>query len=427
MTAKIRPNHDETMTMSASSATDMTDPTAVGGGGLVVRLRRSLALVCVGAVVVLAGCGGSDGDGGGGSPSSGDGARTTAPARSSALVDMRNEDFPTPLIDPDEVRSGGPPPDGIPPIDQPTYERAAEVDWLAPQEPVLSLTIDSATRAYPLRVMTWHEIVNDTLGGVPVAVTYCPLCNSGVAFERDLDGEVLTFGTSGRLYRDNLVMYDRQTESLWPQLTGQASIGVKTGTQLTAIPLGTVAWTDFLAAHPDADVLSQDTGFAREYGSNPYTGYDEPDGDLLFDLGDDVDDRLSTKERVVGISGESADIAYLRSALIGVDPVQIDVDGDPVVLWHESGQASALDTREISEGADVGTVGVFTPIVAGQELTFSRVGDSFTDEQTGSSWDVLGRATAGSLAGESLQPVTHLDTFWFAWVLFHPDTDLRGE
>ncbi len=426
MTAQIRPNHDEAMTMSTSSIADITHPRAIGSGRLIIRLRRIIALVCAGAVVVTAGCGGRGGDGGAGSLSSGDGASTTAPARRSALVDMRNEDFPTPLIDPDEVRSGGPPPDGIPPIDEPIYERADEVDWLAAEEPVLSLTIDSTTRAYPLRVMTWHEIVNDTLAGVPVAVTYCPLCNSGVAFERHVEGEVLTFGTSGRLYQDNLVMYDRQTESLWPQLTGRASIGVKTGTQLTAIPLGTVAWTDFLAAHPDAEVLSQDTGFAREYGSNPYTGYDEPDGDLLFDLGDDLDDRLPTKERVVGISAESADIAYLRSALVGGDPVQIDVDGDPVVLWHESGQASALDTREISEGADVGTVGVFSRKVAGQELTFHRVGNGFTDDQTQSSWDVLGRATAGPLAGKSLQPVTHLDTFWFAWVLFHPDTDLLG-
>ncbi|CAN5557724.1 DUF3179 domain-containing protein [soil metagenome] len=408
--------------MRASSATDVLTTDALTTDVMTIGLRRRIALVCVAAVVALAGCGGQDS----GSTSTSDAESTTAPARSSALVDMRNADFPDPLIDPDEVRSGGQPPDGIPPIDEPTYESADAVDWLAPQEPVLSLTIEGETRAYPLRVMTWHEIVNDTLGGAPVAVTYCPLCNSGVAFEREVDGEVLTFGTSGRLYQDNLVMYDRQSESLWPQLTGQASIGTMTGTQLTAIPLGTVAWSDFVAAHPDADVLSQDTGFARDYGSNPYTGYDEADGDLLFDLGDDLDDRLSTKERVIGIGGESTDIAYLRSALVGVDPVQIDLDGDPVVLWHESGQASALDTREISEGADVGTVGVFSPTAGGQQLTFSRVGDGFTDEQTGSTWDVLGNATAGPLAGERLQPVTHLDTFWFAWVLFHPDTDLLG-
>jgi hypothetical protein len=133
------------------------------------------------------------------------------------------------------------------------------VDWLEDDEPVLSLTVDHETRAYPLQVMTWHEIVNDTVADVPVAVTYCPLCNSGVAFERRAAGRLLDFGTSGLLYADNLVMYDRQTESLWPQLTGRAAVGVLTGTQLKAIPMGIVGWADFRAAHPDAQVLTRVT------------------------------------------------------------------------------------------------------------------------------------------------------------------------
>ncbi|MGB3829077.1 MAG: DUF3179 domain-containing protein [Ornithinimicrobium sp.] len=404
--------------------------------------RSALALASLSAVLVLAGCAGNgesnDGsasrDGSASSPAGAsedgrEGVGEASPPGSmadSALADMRDADFPEPLIDPDQVRSGGPPPDGIPPIDEPSFETASQVDWLTAEEPVLSLTVGEDTRAYPLRVMTWHEIVNDTVGGKPLAVTYCPLCNSGVAFEREVGGEVTTFGTSGRLYQDNLVMYDRQSESLWPQLTGQASIGVRTGEQLTAIPIGTVPWSDFAAANPEAMVLSQDTGFDRPYGQNPYVGYDQSDGDVLFDLGSDLDSRLLIKERVIGVSGASSNVAYVRAALVGEDPVEVDLGGQAVVLWHLPGQNSALDTAEISEGNDVGTVGVFTPEADGRALTFERRGDAFVDLETQSTWDVLGNAVEGPLEGESLAPVTHLDTFWFSWVLFHPDTTVQG-
>jgi hypothetical protein len=198
----------------------------------------------------------------------------------SALKDPTNPAFPDPLIDLDNLVSGGPPPDGIPPIDNPKFQPARDVDWLEGAEPVLSLAVEGEVRAYPLQVMTWHEIVNDTVGAVPVTVTYCPLCNSGVAFHRRVGDRLLDFGTSGMLYADNLVMYDRQTESLWPQLTGQASVGVLTGTQLTAIPIGVVGWDQFRAAHPDALVLSRDTGYHRDYGRNPYARYDDPTADF---------------------------------------------------------------------------------------------------------------------------------------------------
>lgn len=219
----------------------------------------------------------------------------------SALDNMQDPSFPGPLIDLGEVLSGGPPPDGIPAIDDPSFQPADEVDWLAANEPILSLTVGGETRGYPIQVMTWHEIVNDTVGGIPVAVTYCPLCNSGVAFEREAAGRVLSFGTSGMLHADNLVMYDRQTESLWPQLTGSASNGFLTGTQLTAIPMGAVGWEDFRTAHPDALVLTRDTGFARPYGDNPYDGYDQPGTSPIFPLPEPTDDRLTAKTRVVGI------------------------------------------------------------------------------------------------------------------------------
>ena len=339
----------------------------------------------------------------------------------SALDDMRDRRLPRPLLDPDEILSGGPPPDGIPAVDEPRFSRAATVDWLADAEPLLSLTVGGETRGYPLQVMTWHEIVNDTIAGVPVAVTYCPLCNSGVAFERRAAGRVLSFGTSGRLYADNLVMYDRQTESLWPQLTGQAAVGVLTGTTLRAQPIGTVAWRDFRAAHPDAWVLSRDTGFVRPYGSNPYAGYDDPSGDVLFEL-PAKDARLPVKERVVGIAAAGDSVAVLRSAVAKAGVLELSVGAQDLVVWHRSGQVSALDDDRIAGGRDIGTIGVFVPAVDDRRLHFVVDGNGFRDRETGSRWSVLGDATAGALAGQRLAPYQHLDTFWFAWVAFRPGT-----
>jgi hypothetical protein len=385
-----------------------------------MRSRRALLLAVLVSTLVGACSAGVD-DGRFAGPSA-DASREDVP---SALDDPGNPELPTPLIDVGELRQGGPPPDGIPPIDDPRFETATEVDWLSDDEPVLVLTLGDETKAYPVRVLTWHEIVNDVVGGVPVAVTYCPLCNSGVAFERSVNGHgVLSFGTSGMLYADNLVMYDRQTESLWPQLTGEASVGVLTGVELTAIPIGPVGWRDFAAAHPDSAVLSQDTGFSRPYGTNPYTGYDDPGGDLLFELPVEADARLPVKERVVGL-GEGADsVAVVRSLLVGRPPREVTVDGRDVVMWHRPGQASALDADSIPDGAEIGTVVAFDPEVDGRRLHLEARDAEVVDRETGSTWTVLGRASSGPMRGAELTPVRFLDTFWFAWVTFHPDTTL---
>jgi hypothetical protein len=356
-------------------------------------------------------------------PAPSEDSRTTVDMPS-ALDDPRHPGFPEPLIDPDDLVSGGPPPDGIPPIDDPKFAPASEIDWLGDDEPVLSLTVGDETRAYPLQVMTWHEIVNDRVGGIPVTVTYCPLCNSGVAFERRVAGRLLDFGTSGLLHIDNLVMYDRQTESLWPQLTGQASVGTLTGTQLKAIPMGVVSWKQFRASNPDALVLTRETGFRRDYGRNPYTGYDDPDGDLLVDPLGGTDGRLPVKERVVGITVGSDSVAIRRALVAGAGVVPLMVGGRDVVVLHQPGQSSALDTGRIADGQEIGSIGVFRPTIRGRSLTFAIRCERVVDVQTGSTWSVLGEATSGQLAGSRLPAVVHLDTFWFAWVGFHPDTRL---
>ena len=342
----------------------------------------------------------------------------------SALDDPAADDLPDPLIDVDRLISGGPPPDGIPAISDPKFDRVPDVDFLEPDEPVLALEVDGVQRAYPVQILIWHEIVNDTVGDVPVVVTYCPLCNSALAFDRRAADRVLTFGVSGRLYNSDLVMFDRQTESLWPQIEGRAVAGVLTGTELDTYPVQTVPWAAWSEANPDALVLNRDTGFSRGYGRNPYIGYDEP-GDDPFLLDVDADGRLAAKERVVGIGQGDDAVAVVASRLLRTGTLELDVAGEPVVLLARKGLRSALDKATIAAGRDVGVTGAFSPVVDGQQLTFQRRGEQFVDAQTGSTWSVLGVAQDGPLAGKRLSTVQHVDTFWFAWALFQPDTTIR--
>ena len=341
----------------------------------------------------------------------------------SALDAAQQDGLPEPLVDPAEIISGGPPPDGIPPIDRPRFHRAGDVDFLKDTEPVLALQIGDDARAYPVQIMIWHEIVNDVVGEMPVTVTYCPLCNSAVAYDRRVGGRVVDFGTSGRLYRSALVMYDRQTESLWSHFTGQAVAGALTGTKLELIPMATVSWADWRHAHPDGHVLSRDTGFDRTYGTNPYPGYDDVStSPFLFE--GKVDGRLAAKTKVIGIRQGEASVAVLHDEITRRRVLDVDLAGRRLVAWAKPGTASALDAPAVADGRDVGATGVFVPAAAGRELRFDPAGDAFRDRETGSTWDVLGRATAGPLAGRSLEPVEHVDTFWFAWAAFRPDTTI---
>jgi hypothetical protein len=343
----------------------------------------------------------------------------------SALADMTDGRLPPPLVDPSEVISGGPPPDGIPAIDEPTFVSAGEVDWLDDDEPVLALSLGDEYRAYPVQVLTWHEIVNDTVDGRPVAVTYCPLCNSAIAYDRRLEARVLTFGTSGRLYRSALVMFDRQTESLWTHFDGRAIAGVLTGRTLRAHAVSTVAWSDFRRAHPDALVLSRDTGFERDYGRNPYPGYDDVDtSPFLFE--GEADGRFAAKTRVVGVDHGGDALAVVADALRRQGVVEVDLAGVPLTVWWKPGTASALDDGQLAEGRDVGATAVFDARLDGRTLRFRAVGDGFEDRETGSRWDIFGVARSGPLAGSSLTALPHVDTFWFAWAAYQPETAVES-
>lgn len=352
------------------------------------------------------------------------------PEGPSALRTLDAEEFPEPLIDVSQIISGGPPPDGIPPIDDPTFLDVVDFVLMLPgEEAVVAVVINGDARAYPIRAMIWHEIVNDTVGGEPVSVTYCPLCNSAATYGRSIDGNITTFGTSGKLFASALVMYDRATESLWTHFDGTAVVGLLAGTQLTSFPSPLLSWDEFVANYPTGKVLDwQAAGFSRDYGRNPYTGYDTPDG-VPFLFRGSLDDRGAAMQRVVGIDIDDKPIAYtIGSVSDGAAYVSpITVAGQEVVIFWKAGQASALEDTQIGGGRDVGSVGVFSTTVDGQLLSFSAKDATFVDHQTSTVWSITGRAMEGPLAGQQLIAVPHLDTFWFAWSTYKPGTVLISE
>jgi hypothetical protein len=328
----------------------------------------------------------------------------------------------------DEIFSGGPPRDGIPPLDSPRFEDVMSADeWIDDVEPVILFEIDGIARAYPLQIMTWHEIVNDNIAGNPVVVTFCPLCNTALVFRRPtINNETLTFGTSGNLRNSDLVMWDRQTESWWQQFNGQAIVGDLTGTQLEFLPASIISWADFKARFPDSEVLSIETGFRRSYGRNPYTGYDNVDS-FPFAFTGDLNDELPPMARVLGIQLENGSGIAITLDLIQEELVLNETIADtPVVIFWKPGTASALDSSSIAGGRDIGSTGVFLREVAGQVLTFQENGDgTFSDLESGSTWDILGKAISGPSNGTQLIALPHHDTFWFAWAAFVPDIEIK--
>ena len=321
-----------------------------------------------------------------------------------------------------DIISGGPPRDGIPPLDNPRFVDVNMADeCLSDLEPVISFELNGDVRAYPIQILMWHEVVNDVVGGVPVTVTFCPLCNSAIVFERTINGMVFDSGTSGNLRNSDLVMWDRQTESWWQQLTGEAIIGVMAGTKLDFLAAPIISWQDYMTLQPDGQVLSKNTGFSRGYGQNPYVGYDRVDNPPFLFEGD-LDGRLQPKERVAAITVDGVDAAFPFSKLAEEGAVNYTVNGTDVALFFKAGTRSALDRSSISNSQDIGSVTAFDASLDGQALTFSAQGDGFTDAETGSTWNVLGQATDGPLAGQRLTKIVHGDHFWFAWGAFKPDT-----
>ncbi len=324
-----------------------------------------------------------------------------------------------------EILSGGPPKDGIPAITAPKYVGVSDADgWLRPNEPVIFVQVGSDARAYPIQILIWHEITDTAVGGVPLAVTFCPLCNTAIAYERTVGGRVLTFGTTGRLRFSNLIMYDHETETWWQQADGTAIVGTQTGTQLTPRPAAIIAWSEFKGAHPDGQVLSRDTGYSRPYGRNPYPGYDDINSSPFLYSGPPIPGTLPALARILAIKLNGDAVAYPFSVLQQVHVVDDTVGGTDLVVFWAPGTSSPLDTQRIPNGQDVGSATAYARTLDGLRLTFAMEGVRIVDNETGSQWDPLGRAISGPLAGKQLTPVVATNSFWFAWAAFQPNTHI---
>jgi|TARA_Y100000310_G_scaffold337312_1_gene424089 hypothetical protein len=273
------------------------------------------------------------------------------------------------IVDPNKILSGGPPKDGIPSIDNPKFTTVQEADnWIEDNELVLAITHKGTTRVYPLQILVWHEIVNDNIAGDPIAITYCPLCGSGIAYKRIINNKEVEFGTSGKLYNSNLVMYDRLTDSYWTQIDGLAIIGELTGTKLQAISIDTVVWRDWKTNHPNSEVLTQDTGFNRDYGRDPYGSYYE-DSFLIFPV-DNENPIIHAKTVIFGIELNGKYKAYKEDDLITNPKITDTFNG------------SNLEITRSNDG-----IIKITNLDSGEEIVKER-------------------------------------DFWFAWYAFHPDTEL---
>ena len=326
-------------------------------------------------------------------------------------------------IDFSEIRSGGPPKDGIAAIVHPKFVSNEEAeDWLDEQEPVIALVLDGQVKAYPLQIIIWHEIVNDVIGKTPVVVTFCPLCYSSIVFDRHTKGMINTFGVSGLLRNSDLIMYDQITESFWQQFTGDAIVGDMLGVQLKIYPSQIISFEQFAKEYPKGMVLSRKTGYRRMYGRNPYRGYDDEDQKPFLYSGP-KDNRLPPNSKVIGVKQFTTAKAYPYSITEEKKVINDEVDNTPIVVFHLDGALSALDASYMNDSKEVGTTGVFERRINNQILTFKFKEDvGVVDNETKSVWNFSGRAVSGKLKGQQLKPVLSGDYFAFAWLAFHPKT-----
>ncbi len=334
-------------------------------------------------------------------------------------------DFDNMSVDLGSILSGGPPRDGIPAIDKPTFISIEEsAEWLGGQEPVVSFFEGDDARAYPLQILIYHEIVNDTVNNKPVTVTFCPLCNASIVFDRTIENEILDFGTTGRLRKSDLIMYDRQTESWWQQFTGMGIIGDYNAVELKQLPSQIVSFDTFRTNFPGGKVLDKETGFARPYGRNPYSGYDDINNNPFLFKGE-LDGRLPPMERVLSLSAEkNSSLLIPLSTLEKQTLINTNYNDTPIAVIASTTANSALDKSEIAESRLVPAAAAFDARVNGQTLTLKNANNQVVDEQTGSVWNAFGQAIEGKLKGQSMQQIDRGVHFAFAWLAFEPESDI---
>jgi len=333
---------------------------------------------------------------------------------------QNNNEATTHIVPLDQIVSGGPPRDGIPSIDNPKFVSSEEASssFLQGSDLVIGLEINGDVRAYPLKILVWHEIVNDDVGGTPVAVTYCPLCFTSQVFNRTIDSQVVEFGTSGKLYNSNLVMYDRTSESLWSQAMAKGIVGKHAGKDLERIPFDVAAWNEWKKLHPEGKVLSIDTGFGRPYGVDPYDNY-YTDPNILFPVSY-KDDRLGPKEIVIGLEDNGNHKAYRISDIENRKVVNDAIGNKQIALVSlEPFMVRAFDRSIQLESSSTG--------VTTLQLEYESSSNLLVDKETGTKWNFDGKAVEESMKGLSLMRLPLDEGFWFSWVAFHPDTQVYGK
>lgn len=311
-----------------------------------------------------------------------------------------------PIVPLEKIVSGGVPKDGIPSIDRPDFVSAERATFLRGDDLVIGLRHNGETKAYPLMILVWHEIVNDEIGGLPVAVTYCPLCFTNMVFERTIDGNIVQFGVSGKLYNSNLIMYDRLSNSYWSQAMAMGVAGQYTGYELKRVPFDVAFWDDWKELYPETLVLTTNTGHIRSYGQDPYGGY-YTSPNIFFPV-ENRDDRLGPKEIVMGFEHNNVQKAYRLDDIVKQKVINDSIDDKNVLLvslqpFMARGYDRTLD---------------------GQVLEFQLKDNMLTDVQTGSEWNFEGEAVNGALEGKQLTRLALDPSFWFSWAAFYPDTKL---
>ena len=311
----------------------------------------------------------------------------------------------------------------IVPIDYPVFEPVSEAKmWLYDTSPVIVVSMDDTVRAYPLIVLLRHEIVNDYISDTYFAVTYCPLCNSPVVFNRRVEDNILRLGVSGNLYNSGFLMWDDHTESLWQQFTGVAIVGEYTGTELDMVSSQLVGFMTFAERFPSGEVLAGDAMQPDiNYNMNPYVGYDTSQSPLMNDAAS-YDARLQPMERVLAATVDYMPVAYPFELLRQAHVVNDNVQDQPVVAFWKHGAVSVLDTMSIDQARDVGQAALFNRVVDGETFTFRYEDDKILDNETHSEWNIFGEAVAGELMGTRLERYNCFPHFWFAWSSAYPET-----
>lgn len=324
----------------------------------------------------------------------------------------------------------------FPKIDYPKFlDKSKGIEYFYAHEPVIAVAIKGEAKAYPLNMLTMHEISNDSLGGVPILPTYCPLCNASVVYDRRLRHEgkehLLTFEVSGMLRHSDMVMADAQTESWWQQFTGEGIVGALAGAELTVIPSLVISVSEFFDRFPKGKILSPETGTpaAQRYGKNPYRQYDAMDSKPYSRYFDpkNIDHRLPPMERVVDIQVGEKHKVYPFSSIREKGVVNDSFEGQNVVIFYSDKTVSVLDASEIRKSRSIGSVTLFDPKIDDRVLKFEPAPKGFMDQQTQSLWDITGHCFSGKLKGKQLDILPHSNHFAFAWLQFYPDSNIYGQ